>query len=318
MRKLLLVAILSLFISSLNGQVNFWDYYKDLNGWKKFSVKWDNDIAFQTDRYYTNGLEFEYHDQRLQHLYPSRFLFNPFETSESIYSLTLTHHIFTPKVFIIPPGTIDRPFSSYLLLGFKAMNLSSENRAAWTSELRVGLMGKYAGGELVQNSIHKMLPASEPVPGWNTQIDHDVCIDYQVKFEKEIFAMKYVAAEGLAKGTLGVPYTNFGAGLRLKAGLFPDAFSKLGFFDNTSWNIFTFIDACVLASVYDATLQGGAFNQKNHYTLQDINVFVGEMDFGISGKWKALSAGIGGSLRTPRFQEGLPHRWGYIEFGYIF
>jgi len=310
--------ILIFLSTSIWGQVNFWDYYKDLNDWKKFTVKWDNDIAFQTDRYYTNGLEFEYHDQRLKYLLPARFIFNPFENSESIYSLTLTHHIFTPRVFLIPPGAIDRPFSSYLLLGYKAMQLSAEKRAAWSSELRVGLMGKYAGGELVQNSIHKMLPASEPVPGWDTQIDHDICIDYQVKFEKEIFAMKFVAAQGLAKGTLGVPYTDLGAGLRIKAGLFPDAYSALKFFDNTDWQIYLFVDAFATTSIYDATLQGGAFNQKNPYTLQDINVFVGELDFGISGQWKSLSAGVGGSMRTPRFQEALPHRWGYIEFGYIF
>lgn len=300
------------------GQVNFWDYYKDLNDWKKFTVKWDNDIAFQTDRYYTNGLEFEYHDQRLKYLYPARFLFNPYETSESIYSLTLIHHIFTPKDFKNPTGLVDRPFSSYLLLGFKSTNLSTETRSLWSSELRIGLMGKYAGGELVQNGIHKMLPASEPVPGWNAQIDHDVCLDYQVNFEKEIFSLKYFAAEGLAKGTLGVPYTNFGAGVRLKAGLFPDTYSSLKFFDNTDWHVFMFVDAYLTTSIYDATLQGGAFNQKNPYTLQDINVFVGEMDFGISGKWKSLSAGVGASLRTPRFEEALPHRWGYIEFGYIF
>lgn len=184
--------------------------------------------------------------------------------------------------------------------------------------MRVGLMGKYAGGELVQNSIHKMLPASEPVPGWDNQVSHDVCFDYRVNFEKEIYALKFVTAEGLVRGTLGVPYTDFGAGLRLKAGLFPDAYSALDFFDNTDWHVFMFVDAYLTTSIYDATLQGGAFNQKNPYTLQDINVFTGEMDFGISGKWRALSAGVGGSLRTPVFQGALPHRWGYIEFGYIF
>ncbi len=285
---------------------------------KKISVVWGNDVFFQTDRYLTNRLELEYHSQSFERLNLANLLIVPMSESGPVYNVFLTHDIFTPKNVIGDPAQTDRPYAGVLMFGLKSSHFSTAKRYRFSSAVSAGLLGEYAGGQFVQNGIHVMLPASEPIPGWVYQIRHTVLVQYTTNIEKGVVDTKWVELDALANARLGLPYTDFSGGVRVRFGLGPDYFSTDHLLSKSHNFVHFFAQGNLKTVMYDATLQGGIFNDKNPHTIVDINPLVGEWEVGVAGRYNNLEAEMGAQYYTSKFNGSLPHKWVFFKFGFLF
>ena len=318
--KFLWLATYLLLSFSLFGQVEYYRFpvkKKQEVLPKRLTVQWANDVFFQTDRYFTNGLRIEYHDQNLEFFSLSKLLYNPLVETQGYFSFTVTHDIFTPRNTFGNPLPEDRPYAGYLLFGIKSIHFDEEKKFAFSAELQAGMMGKYSGGEMVQNSIHVLLPASEPIPGWIYQIDNDLCINYNLDFEQQLFSYKKLKADALASGRLGLPNTDLGGGARIRFSAFNDYYSTQRLLRPENFRLSIFAEAQLNMVIYDASLQGGIINTSLH-TLETINAFVGNFEIGASLKLNYLLLDVGAKMNTAKFSGALPHRWAYFSIGYLF
>lgn len=318
--RLTFIAILSFLYFLSYAQV--YERYRvepvEVNYPKKLSVVWGNDVFFQTDRYLTNRLELEYHSQTFERLHAANLLIDPMSESGPVYSIFLTHDIFTPKNVLGDPEQTDRPYAGVLMFGLKSSHFSTAKRYRFTSTISGGLLGEYAGGRFVQNGIHVLLPASEPIPGWVYQIRHTALVQYSTAIEKGVLNTQWVDLDALANARLGLPYTDFSGGVRMRVGLGPDYFSTDHQLSKSHNYVHFFAQGTLKTVMYDATLQGGIFNDKNPHTIVDINPLVGEWKAGVAGRYDNLEAEIGAQYYSSKFNGSLPHKWIFFKFGILF
>jgi hypothetical protein len=285
---------------------------------RRLQVMWANDVFLQTDRYYTNGLQIEYHSQHLGNSAVSKLLFDPLVQSAPIYSLLLTHEIYTPRNVLGDPVRTDRPYAGVLLLGLKGAFYDDDHQFLLSSTIQAGLLGRNAGGQFVQNGIHVLLPASEPIPGWTYQIKQDMLLSYLVDYQKLLIHAGKLQMDALAATSLGLPLTDFSGGIRLRYGQGDDYFSprQILAVDGLQYNIFAEVSTRYV--VYDATLQGGVFNRESPHTIQVINPLLAQVKAGASVRYQKFNTEIGAQWISAKFENALPHKWAYFIIGFLF
>ena len=298
----MMVAIVSVIGQSVNGQKS-----------NLLEVTWANDFIFGTDYYFTNGIELKYYAPFIAKS-PTKYLLLPHKKDELVWhGITLTQHFFTPRIKSTDISTYDRPFASYLLLGHRKISSNVSKGIKKQSEFQIGLLGKYSGGESIQNGIHEILPASEPVLGWNNQLKPDLALNYLMKFEYGIIRKSMFEIIPLANINLGIPYTNVGAGFKFRVGKLNDYFSDIGVNKTKSWQLYFFSEFEGKYVAYNGTIQGGLLN--NHvYVVNDIINWVVKMKSGFVFSKKNFEFEIGQHIISPEFINGKPHMWGYLTF----
>jgi hypothetical protein len=280
-------------------------------------VEWANDVWTGTDRYFTNGLELRYYNSFFRKL-PSSYLLLPDRKGDIVYhGLTLTQHFFTPDLHIENSFSNDRPFASYLLLGQRKISVNRENRIRKQSELQIGILGRYSGGESIQNGIHKVLPTSEPVVGWDNQLHANPAVNYRMKFEHGLYNTNGFELMSVASINLGLPYTDVGGGLKMRLGHMNDYFSDFGISKKKGYQLYFFADAGTKYVAYNATLEGGLFYD-NAYIMKDIERFVVQSHVGVVFTMKGFGIEVGQQFTSREFKIGEPHMWGYVTFRFAF
>ena len=285
---------------------------------QRLQVLWANDFFFLTDRYYTNGVEIEYHRQQLGNSVLSRLLFDPLVDSKPIYSLVLKHEIYTPRNVLGDPSFNDRPYAGVLLLGFKGAFYDVDHQYVLSSTIQAGLLGRWAGGQFVQNGIHFLLPASEPIPGWDFQIHQDVLLSYLVDYQKLLLDRGDFQIDALAATSLGLPLTDFSGGIRLRYGKGVTFFTPQHLLSVEGMQYNFFAEASARYVVYDATLQGGVFNRGSPHTIEIINPLLAQVKAGASFRYHKVITEIGGQWVSSKFENALSHKWGYFVIGFLF
>lgn len=71
---------------------------------------------------------------------------------------------------------------------------------------------------------------------------------------------------------------------------------------------------------YDATLQGGVFNNDSPYTIpsEEITRLTGQFNYGFILKTKTLYFEYSRTVLTREFDSGSPTKWGGIRIGFTF
>jgi hypothetical protein len=206
----------------------------------------------------------------------------------------------------------DRPFSSYLLLGSNKISLNVNSRYKLSSAFSIGLIGKPSGGEYFQNTAHDILPTSPRVSGWKNQIRSDFAISYSAEFEKGIIRFPGFELIGSVFSQIGVPHSEVGINSYVRVGRFEDYFANLGLNRKINWQGFFFMGLSGKTVLYNATLEGGLFNDSNQYTQDAIKPFVVDIVSGFAIAHRNFKIEIGQHRLTPEFNGGLSHRWAYL------
>jgi len=287
-------------------------------------VNFDNDIFNNTDYYYTNGIRIDYISPIFASS-PFAYPMLPYnKLSMNYHGITIVQNMYTPT----NPDTSllllgDRPFAAYLYLGHFKNTLVSERRYRQYSEIQIGLVGPGSLGGFVQDQIHDIPPM-----GWENQIQNDIVMNYTAEFEKGILNPEVFDLNLFARGQLGTLYTNAGAGLRIRLGLFNPYFEMPWLAGERStegkasgkWQYGIFATGFVKGVLYDATLEGGVFNNTSNYTIpaSDIERLVLQASAGVFFAYRQFGLMYEQFYITPEFAGALHHRWGHINVSYCF
>ena len=192
------------------------------------TVTWENDRWAATDRHYTNGIEFAYLTPPLpvDHWVDDIADATPgLElSSETRLGFSLGQSMFTPgDTSAVSLVEDDRPYAGWLYGGLAI--LTADEDSLQTYALNLGIVGPYAAGEPVQNSIHRLIDV-DTADGWSNQLENEpgAVLTYEYKWrqflpvEPGLLEFDVMPHAGVALGNV-FTYGAMGATLRIGADL---------------------------------------------------------------------------------------------------
>ena len=311
---LLLLTPFFLSAQKIDNMVSFRDI-KDLN---YFRFNYDNDYFGSTDENYTQGYSFELASPSFKKN-PANYLFIKPKNAEFKYGLAVEHIGYTPvniKTTEIQFG--DRPFASAIMLKSFAIAIDTVQNSRFTSSLNVGLIGPGAFGKEMQVGIHKATGNTIP-GGWQNQIKNDVVINYEVSYEKQLLRYRNLfSLQSNSTLRLGTLFTNASLGFSTTFGIINAPFTSVK--NKNKFQLYLFGQPLVSAIGYDATMQGGLFNNKSPYTISSnaVERFTAQINYGVVLQTRSLYFEYSLSHVTREFETGSSVKYGGIKIGFKF
>ncbi|WP_107038923.1 lipid A deacylase LpxR family protein [Brumimicrobium mesophilum] len=276
---------------------------------------YDNDLFNGLDKDYTQGFILELVAPILKKNPVNYLFFNP-KSDEVRYGMAIEHNSFTPDRYFVPEIQFgDRPFASTLSLKSFMISVLSANASRFTSSFSLGMIGPAALGEEIQAGIHKVTNSATP-RGWGNQIQNDLVLNYEIAYEKRLMRFRNLfSIQAEANAKIGSIYTNATIGMNTSVGILNNAFSVLK--SSRNFNLYLFFQPLIHVIGYDATLQGGLFNEDSPYTISsgDIERFTGQLNYGVVLKTKSFYLEYSGSVITKEFKTGTSAKWGGVTLG---
>jgi hypothetical protein len=290
---------------------------------RSIRINFDNDILDNTDRYYTNGIRFDFISPYLRQS-PLSWLMIPYwGKGINYYGVSIGQNMYTPfstKVGGIHQG--DRPYAAYLFIGGFKISNDPGKKFRQTSEIDLGVIGPSSFGDFVQKSFHNSVPTNNEPLGWEYQIQDDLVLNYNLAYEKGIFSNRRTDFNLDVTGALGTLYTNMAGGFQFRAGLMNPYFGSYGYSrmkvdkaqGYSKLQIFVFITSLGKLVGYDATLEGGMFNRSSIYTLTSSDLYrltyQGTVGFTLS--YAGVRLDVEQFLLSPEFHGCAWHKWVHI------
>ena len=278
---------------------------------KFLSTNYDNDFFTVTDRYYTQGIKFEFVSPAFKKL-PLMFLLPKLSHSTVQYGLSAVQDCFTPAS-IRRDSFIqgDRPYAATMYLGHFAVSNNEEKKQKLTSEIDLGIIGPCAVCEQEQKAIHKALVNIQPL-GWEFQIRQDILINYRMRYEKNIFVRNVIDLNALSEINVGTIYDNAAIGANLRVG------KKQAYFENArskKFYLYAYAQGWLKGVAYNATMQGGVFDKTsvNVVTANQIQNTVLRGSFGLCLTYKKIALEYGYVFISREITAWLPHAWGHVN-----
>lgn len=301
-----------LFSQKIDNNVSFRDIQSD----SYFRFNYENDYFAATDENYSQGYNFELVLPVFKKN-PINYLFFIPKESTSIFGLALGAIGYTPNHYELPEIQVgDRPFATAILLKSFVVSTDTINKSRWTSSLSLGFFGPAALGEETQVGLHKATGNKTPM-GWRHQIRNDVVLNYRVGYEKQLFKYEELfTLQGNASAQLGTLFTNASLGFNTTIGIVNTPFSN----SKKGFSLYFYSKPSITLVGYDATLQGGIFNQSSPYTIagSDIERFTAQLDYGLILQTRTLYFEFSRSLITREISTLDSAAWGGIRIGFTF
>lgn len=184
-RAVVLLGFIALF-SGLYSPEPVFGGSKDPSQLQTLQIFFENDLFGDTDKYYTNAVQFTWlskdlkqykDDVRLPEWAISLANYLPFyETPGSLHNVAILfgQHIYTPSD--IQTRTLikdDRPYAGFLYTGL-ALHSKTETTLD-TVEAVFGIVGPWAFAEFSQNTVHELREIAT-AKGWHHQLDNEPAI----------------------------------------------------------------------------------------------------------------------------------------------
>jgi len=292
---------------------------------RSIRINFDNDLFDNTDRYYTNGVRFDFISPSLKQS-PLSWLMVPYwGQGINYYGVSIGQNMYTPsttKIAGIQYG--DRPYAAYLVFGSFKISNDPVKKFRQTSELDLGVIGPSSFGEFFQKTVHSNIPTNSEPLGWEYQIQNDLVLNYNLTYEKSILSYRNVELNVNGAGDLGTLFTNFGGGFQFRAGLMNPYFDSYGFSGKlvnkakgySKFQVFVFITSLGKMIGYDATLEGGMFNKSSVYTLtgKEVDLLTYQGTLGLTLSYEGIRLDVEQFLLSPEFHGCAWHKWVHIGF----
>jgi len=291
--------------------------FRNINSRSYFRFHYDNDYFTKTDKYYSQGVTFDYVGHGISHFFLSKLLWKPY-TSLPQYGVSVNLFAYTPTT--LGSDSIlygDRPFDADISLKTFLIQADAVHKQQVSTAFSIGIMGPWALGREIQYGIHKWLKNRLP-HGWQYQVHNDVIINYQVNYEKELIsAGNYFLLNATAEARAGTLNDKVSGGFNLVAGRFNKRFLPICG-DKQKAEYYFYAQSRVNVVGYDASLQGGLFNRSSPYTIPngDISRLTLQADAGVIVNFKKLYFSYTQSFLTKEFRSGKYHRWGGVSIGF--
>jgi hypothetical protein len=282
------------------------------------TVTFENDLITyaNTDRYFTNGIAFSLQAPWLGNSPLSRLMIPYRHSSNSQYELSLVQNMYTPTdTRVAPKLDDDRPYASYLSLGYKRITRDPFRKLRLTTEIISGYIGPYSPGSYLQTVVHETFPTNDKPLGWETQIRTDLLLNYNLSIEKAILDQGNLLVAGNASAEAGSLHTNFGTGFIAILGRHEPYFGWTCKANHQKYQYYFFIKAEGKLIGFDATLQGGLLDRKNTFFMKsdEITRFTGKAEVGFRVTYKDTGLELAQHYLTPEYHGGMFHKWGRIS-----
>jgi lipid A 3-O-deacylase len=291
--------------------------YKNISSDRYFRINYENDVFIGTDIYYTQGIFVELVKPWVKDLPFTKLLAHP-HYNFNRYGIGIEHNGYTPTS--ISNNTIlygDRPFAACVFLKTFQIATDSERQQRFASALSAGIIGQGAGGMGMQTNVHRWLHNAAP-QGWEYQVCNDAILNYQVDYEKQLFAYRnlfLLAADAIAR--IGTLSDKAGFGGTVMLGYFDSPFTVTDSARNKPGiYVYDHLQADVVG--YDATMEGGLFNRKSPYTISpaDISRITFQNRFGLVVSYRRIYFEYFLSFLSKEFQTGGYHAWGGMQVAF--
>jgi len=189
---------------------------------KQFTLAVDNDIlAFFrpiTDRYYTNGIRFDYRKTLESSSKKHAFISRKLPVDRIIQGFHLQHDIYTPtRIALTDIRQQDRPFAGILAAGY-SLKAFLKNQWQIGTQLDIGILGPSSGAEYVQTELHTKKNFTIPT-GWKYQINHIPLVNLNIDVSRAFPVISnWVDFIYEGKLVLGSVYDNLSQGGTLRIG----------------------------------------------------------------------------------------------------
>jgi hypothetical protein len=260
-----------------------------------FSILFENDIFFNTDRHYTNGTALAYTtapqdtpDWAVDLAHDMPF----FEHNSDVrMSYMLAQDIFTPQnTALTNPDPLDRPYAGYLYLGFGLLGVSDTHLDQ--IQLQLGMIGPASLAQDAQNWVHSII-SNRLAQGWHFQLRDEPGVEviYERSFKiipPQSWLGLFFDLEPHAGIAVGNVYDYVNAGAMARAGInLPDDFGPMrlepslpgsGFFEpNGEVSAYVFAGVDGRAVGRNIFLDGNSFETSRSV---DKDTFVGDLQIG--------------------------------------
>lgn len=282
----------------------------------------DNDFLIwydQSDRYYTYGLSLAFHN-RLGEKKVEKHPFNRIfpKSSNLIETLSFNSEGYTPSNYNEKKeaDNFDRPFAGRLFVKY-ALTSQIKNYSVKIG-LDVGVLGPFAQAGQFQNWFHKKV-GFEQVEGWDNQITNQLGVSLNINLRKTLAAGD--AADLTLEPTLslGTIFTNLTTRARVRIGQFNTIHNTSVYNTHIESEykneyFLTFAGGAKVIG-YDATLQGGIFNN-NYFSASEINRIVGILDFGAHVNIEKVAMSFSIIFTQNETISALGHKYGQLRLVY--
>lgn len=165
----------------------------------------DNDffkLGRNTDQFYTQGLKVEWmRERRGAPIFLDRWAAGGESTGKrsSAWGLNWGTSIYTPQdIEQIPIDTLDRPYAGWMWLAGRYVATNSAQKRRLLAEVSLGVIGPSALQAQFQTEWHVIIDSPEPL-GWDTQIEDDIAINVQGKWEEGVITLRGLHVSTLAE-----------------------------------------------------------------------------------------------------------------------
>jgi hypothetical protein len=122
---------------------------------------------------------------------------------------------------------------------------------------------------------------------------------------------------------MGTLYSDLSVGARFRIGKSNDFFQSLKnltFEKPQNWQLYFEFKPSLKAVAYNATLQGGIFNETSPYTINasEISRLVGVVDLSLNTSFKNFYFNGTFTWNSKEFESATPHQWITMGFGWSF
>ncbi len=295
--------------------------FRDIHSEKYFRIFYENDFFSGTDRDYTQGIYIEKVKPCIRNFPLVKLLWHP-HLFKIRYGMALEHDAYTPNE-IAPPEIQygDRPYAAALFLKtFLAASDDARDQRISVS-LSTGIIGPGAGGEQMQRAIHHWIHYTQP-EGWHNQISNDIVLNYQVNYEKQLYAVKNnLCFSVYTSARVGTLSDKSSAGISMMTGDFLSPYNRENTYPQQKKIHWYLYGQSLLNLIgYDATLQGGFFDRSSPYTIsaRHIRRLVFQYRYGLVIILKGVFLEYYQTGNSKEFDTSIFHHTGGLQIGFGF
>ena len=310
------------FILLLSISVKAQDTYVDsLHYNKSIGFKFDNDMFFQTDYYYTSGENIFFLHPGISKSPIAKLFISKFNKEDVEYNgIYIDHQMYTPTD--TPSDTVragDRPYAASLSLSQFQVFENDLRGYRVTSTFSIGVIGEFAFGEEIQSIIHGITPSEQPV-GWDSQISNDILLNYGIRLDKRFIesnGFEWIASTDVNLGTVN---TDISVSTSIRFGWMDSYFASYAPKRNSGFNMWVELGYDAKLVIYNAYLQGGMINRTSPYVKEasEINRLVHTLEAKYYMQYNKHRLIFEAYKLSPEFYGSLPHAWGRVSYQYWF
>jgi lipid A 3-O-deacylase len=298
------------------------------------SLRWENDLFGDTDRFYTNGLSISLSHNGPSWMDPLADLL-PWGQGHRTVGYDLTQAMVTPadNMRCVPDPT-DRPYAGILSLG---LTLHVEGSDSYHGlKLLAGVVGPWSFAGETQNEVHR-LTGNRQSQGWDYQLENEPILDllYEYRYRSRLagrhegWAIEVIPG---AAGWLGNAFTGAEIAVILRAGYniphdfgptlvhgmghLPPPYRVDQIESNSGWGFSVYVAEFFGLVLRDITLDGNTFKDsprvdKNYFVPAiGIGMAIGNQHFQTSFTYVFWGTEFKGQEEYSKF--------GSITFSYLF